>query len=97
MAICKSCGVFITFEKTKSGKLIPLNIDGKPHWATCSNPNYHRKRKPVKKEPEPGFELDFGCQHKATLETKDGTKCMDCGKIYNESILDWESHGNDLL
>ena len=60
MAMCKSCGAYITFGTTKNGKLMPLNNDGTPHLATCSNPNVYRKRKPVKKElvPELDFELD---------------------------------------
>ena len=104
MAMCKSCGAYITFGTTKNGKLMPLNNDGTPHWATCLNPSVHRKRKPVKKKPGPkiytnsiglsslDFEIEFDeCIHATQLETKTGLKCLDCGKIYNEATLEWES------
>lgn len=35
MATCKGCGAEIFWEKTRSGKMTPVNADGTTHWSTC--------------------------------------------------------------
>ena len=55
--VCKGCGVYIEWIRTKKGKNMPVEPDpiniiteeGEtiegfiPHWATCSSPNQFRK------------------------------------------------------
>ena len=35
VSVCKGCGDGIYWIKTKSGKNMPADPDGTPHWATC--------------------------------------------------------------
>lgn len=50
MAACRACGVAITFEETKNGKLMPVDADGTSHFATC--PQADRFRKPALPEDQ---------------------------------------------
>lgn len=43
-ARCQACGAEIRFVKTAAGKMMPVNPDGKSHFATCSDPQRFRKR-----------------------------------------------------
>lgn len=40
---CRSCQAGILWAITPSGKWSPLDLDGKPHWATCPNAAQHRR------------------------------------------------------
>lgn len=40
---CKGCSALIYWIKTKAGKNMPVDADGKPHWATCTQPDKFRK------------------------------------------------------
>ena len=42
---CSSCGKPIRFIATKRGGLMPITIDGIPHFADCPNANQHRRKK----------------------------------------------------
>lgn len=60
MAKCRSCGKPIGFQRTKDGKLMPvepgvktvLDRDGflhtgyEPHWMSCPHANQHRPQQP---------------------------------------------------
>ena len=41
---CKSCGASIFWLTTKAGKSMPVNHDGRSHFATCPNAQQHRKK-----------------------------------------------------
>lgn len=46
-AICKGCGEFIKWIRTRAGKNMPVNADGTSHFATCKKADQFRKdRKP---------------------------------------------------
>jgi hypothetical protein len=42
---CRSCGAPIIFVKIDTGKNMPINADGVPHWGTCDDPNKFRKKR----------------------------------------------------
>lgn len=45
---CKDpeCGALIHFERNeKTGRMMPLNLDGTPHWATCPGAKGFRKQR----------------------------------------------------
>lgn len=42
-AQCKSCHRKIFWVKVKSGKMMPVNIHGEPHFADCPQADQHRK------------------------------------------------------
>jgi len=46
-ATCKGCGEFIKWILTKNGKNMPVDADGKPHWATCKKADQFRRRPEV--------------------------------------------------
>lgn len=41
---CRSCGACIVFVPTGRGSLMPCNLDGETHFATCPHARQHRKR-----------------------------------------------------
>jgi len=43
-AICKGCGEFIKWIRTKAGKNMPVNADGTSHFATCTKASDFRKK-----------------------------------------------------
>jgi hypothetical protein len=55
---CKACGVSIQWAKTKSGKMMPINVCGafewEPHWASCKFADkFRKKRKDIPAECNP--------------------------------------------
>lgn len=40
---CKSCGTQINWVKTESGKFMPLELSGVPHWANCPDAKKFKK------------------------------------------------------
>jgi hypothetical protein len=43
-ARCRSCGALICWVKTPRDKRMPINPDGKSHFATCPQANDWRRR-----------------------------------------------------
>ena len=43
------CGAPIIWEETQNGKRMPLNLDGTPHWSTCTDREYFKDKKKGKK------------------------------------------------
>lgn len=43
---CRKCNARIFFATTGSGKSMPCNEDGTPHWATCPSAETFRRPKP---------------------------------------------------
>lgn len=41
---CRGCSAPIRWEQTDAGVWTPVNPDGTPHWATCSDPALFRRR-----------------------------------------------------
>jgi hypothetical protein len=41
---CRSCSAQIVFLPTAAGKSMPIDIDLRPHFATCPGADAHRKR-----------------------------------------------------
>lgn len=79
MATCRGCGAVIAFTETVNGKLMPINVDGVSHFATC--PQSERFRKPA-----PPKDVCLGCGSQS-LEHLPGTgphagaiKCRECGQ-----------------
>ena len=66
MLKCKSCGEPISFQSTRSGRMMPIQrdtikiltkdgdlIEGhEPHWAHCPNADKHRRKKVNRKSDE---------------------------------------------
>jgi hypothetical protein len=40
---CKSCGATIYFVPTGSGRIMPVESDGLPHWERCNAPEQFRR------------------------------------------------------
>lgn len=49
---CKACKQPITWIKTKAGKFMPTDPDGKPHWATCPNADAFRSDRTQRRQVE---------------------------------------------
>ena len=43
VSTCRGCGQKIQWWKTPKGKNIPLDVDCKPHWATCPEAESFRR------------------------------------------------------
>ena len=77
MAQCRTCGAAIRFVETPSGKFMPVDPDGTPHFATCSE----RVR-----GPRPPDDLCLNCRS-TNVERLPGKgphygaiHCLDCGQ-----------------
>lgn len=46
---CRACKQNIRFVSTSDGHATPTNLDGTPHWATCTEPERFRRSKEAKK------------------------------------------------
>ena len=46
-AVCRGlhCGATIWWQITANGKRMPVNRDGTPHWATCPDSKFFKRRK----------------------------------------------------
>lgn len=44
---CRGCHAPIAFIRTPSGKSMPVDGDGTPHWATCKEPAQFRRGRNV--------------------------------------------------
>jgi len=42
---CRSCGKQLHFVKTGTGRTMPVEWDGTPHWGNCDRPDLFRGRK----------------------------------------------------
>lgn len=51
---CKGCGADITWVKTASGKMTPVDPDGTPHWSTCPKAKDFKKTKATAPEGAQG-------------------------------------------
>jgi DnaJ-class molecular chaperone len=79
MPVCRNCGAPISFAETAYGKLMPINADGEPHFATCS-------ASPRNQKPAPPQDECLGCGSE-NVDILPGTgphhaamKCRDCGQ-----------------
>jgi hypothetical protein len=79
MATCRGCGAVIAFAETARGKLMPIDIDGTSHFATC--PQAERFRRPA-----PPQDVCLGCgsqdlEHLPGQGPHHGAiKCRECGQ-----------------
>jgi hypothetical protein len=60
MGQCQACGAPIEWIRTRSGVPTPIDADGRPHWATCTDPDRFRNRlsssQPGRPAPFPSWE-----------------------------------------
>lgn len=78
MAACRGCGAQIEFKPTKNDRLMPVDADGTPHFATCSQADRFRK-------PAPPQDTCLGCGSKdlqrlpAVGPHHGAIRCRECG------------------
>ena len=42
-----SCGQRFYFTKTATGRFMPTNLDGSPHWSTCKDTKEYKPSSPT--------------------------------------------------